>query len=349
MNDAPHSSTTDPLPGLFGCAHCDNNHRFVAFPHSFHTLSESVTLDANVNNKQETATKTTYIHNHFAFESKSEVEKLIILLASNSFGAQASAFLDEYFDTADGLLASNQAWLRKRDGHWLLTCAKTQSESNALLLEMFDSTPEITKKLESFGITEPVSTQDPHLKASLSRMARTAPILIRPFQRLCPCRIASMPTCRLTFTTSSKIGVTSLHIDTFLSNDHFYTAGSLMTTDKLNDDFLRLVGDHILIPAQEGPFFAFPQLSPPSNEWWPRSEFQGLPHPCIPYDMLTQSRDMAFEASLSLWTGYRAILEWEARREAEEAEEDEEEDLSYLLKSTTSTTVVKMIYSHSSS
>lgn len=53
------------------------------------------------------------VRDHFAFESKTQVEKLINRLASNSIHVKSTAFLDQYFDTHDGLLALNHAWLKK--------------------------------------------------------------------------------------------------------------------------------------------------------------------------------------------------------------------------------------------
>lgn len=156
-------------------------------------------------------------------------------------------------------------------------------------------------------------------------MAKVAVVLIHPLQRLCPRRIAFLPTCRLAFTSKDRL--TSLRIDTFLSNDQFYTIGSRKTTEASkasNACFLDLVSDYILIPAQEKLSIANPQLRLPSNESR-RSEFQGLPDPFIPYERLEEARDLALEASVSLYGAYLAILEDEEKEKAENESDEENE------------------------
>ena len=259
-------------------------------------------------------------HTHFLFV-KDEFQTIRSILEQNGFTLTKDAFMDIYYDTPDLKLMKNNQWLRFRDGKWCLKIIDNQtSDLYFHTLEGDDALQYLKdRKFEHHAF------ENVYLQESLPVICKKRLVGINEMLKLCPRRIAHLPTNRFSFTNESES--VRISMDTICVGEKYFTVGHIKMEYKEGEDYnesiLRLLEENIFIPSRSKVMTYFENTESDdikkmlssthfldSSQYLPNSFQEGrLDEPCLPYNYMQECVDISFYSESALLSSYYEILE----------------------------------------
>lgn len=260
----------------------------------------------------------TWQHIHFLFD-KDEFQTISSILEQNGFTLTKDAFMDIYYDTPDLKLMKDYKWLRFRDGKWCLKFINNEKpgfyfhtlENNDALQYLKDN------NFEHYPF------DNVYLQESLPVLCKKKLIGINEMLKLCPRRIAHLPTNRFLFTNETES--ISVSIDSIYIKKKYFTIGHIkMKYMENNESILGLLKENIFIQSKSKLMTYFENIELEddikrilsntcffeSSQYIPNNYLQfKMDEPCLPYTHMEECIDISLCSESALLTSYYELLE----------------------------------------